>query len=594
MALHEAGRLAEAERIYREILGRAPAHFDALHLLGVIQYQKEEYESAVELIGQAIGIDPRQAVLHSNMGLALHRLKRPEDALACYERALAIEPDNAQALNNHGMALRDLKRPEEALASCDRALALNPDFAEALNNRGTALRDLRRLDEALVSYERALALRPDMAEAHNNRADTLQKLMRPAEALASCDRALELKPDYPAALNNMGNALQDLNLPEEALASYDRALKLWPDFAEALNNRGNALQELGRNDEALASFSRALSLEPGYAAANWNESLCRLRAGDFERGWPGYEWRWQDVQRNSRRNFKQPLWLGEESIAGKTILLHAEQGLGDTIQFCRYSKLVAERGATVLLEVQSPLKPLLTGLNGVDRLLAKGEPLPEFDCHCPLLSLPLACGTRLDNIPAAIPYLGCDPSRVNEWRNRLGVQTLPRVGLTWAGRPGHKNDHNRSIPLVEFEKLLSGRAQFVSLQKELRPADRAALEARRDILHFGDELKDFADTAALVELMDVVVSVDTSVAHLAGAMGKRVWLLLPFAPDWRWLLQRDDSPWYPTATLLRQPTIGDWASVIERARSIPFPAQAGKSSGLSRLSRAIAGWIRGE
>lgn len=636
VGFHQQGQLDLAEPLYREVLARAPAHFDALHLLGVLQYQKGRYEAAVELIGNALKLSSSQPAAHSNLGLALQKLGRPQEALASFDRALALRPDYAEALNNRGHALRKLGRPqealagferalslkpgyvealgnrasvlqalgrpEEALASCDRALALkpgdadahgnrgsilqvlerpaealasydralalNPDDARAHCNRGVTLQALKRTQEALASYDRALGLDPDYVEALSNRSDALRELGRPAEALASCDRALALEPGCTAALCNRSAALQQLGCPAEALASCDRALELEPDYAEALYNRGTTLQMLNRPEEALASYGRALALEPGHAAAHWNESLCRLLTGDFERGWREYEWRGRNDRLNPwKRDFSQPPWLGGQPIAGRTILLHAEQGLGDTIQFCRYARLVAERGATVLLEVQPPLRPLLEGLRGVSRLLTQGEALPAFDCHTPLLSLPLAFDTRLDSIPADVPYLGSDPERVDEWRARLGPRLLPRVGLTWSGTLGHKNDHNRSIPLAQCAGLLPGGVQAVSLQKDLRASDAATLEARGDILHFGDALMDFADTAALVELMDVVVTVDTSVAHLAGAMGKPVWILLPFAPDWRWLLEREDSPWYPTARLFRQPAIGDWASVIDRAWS---------------------------
>src|SRR5262249_33731600 len=343
------------------------------------------------------------------------------------------------------------------------------DSALAHNNRASVLQELNRLEEAVASYERAIALKPDYAEALCNRGDALLKLRRPGDALESCERALELKPDYAQAHNGAGNALQDLNLPEEALASYERALALKPDYAEALSNRGNALQELNRSAEAVESFQRAIALAPEYAAAHWNESLCRLVGGDFERGWQEYECRWEAVQQRQKRNFREPLWLGGQSIAGRTILLHAEQGLGDTLHFCRYASLIADLDATVVLEVQPPLKTLLAGLRGVSRLIARGELLPQFDCHCPLLSLPLALKTTLATIPGLVPYLTSDAQRVARWRARLGDARSPRIGLVWSGNVGQRNDHNRSIPLALLARLLSRKAQFVSLQKELRP-----------------------------------------------------------------------------------------------------------------------------
>jgi tetratricopeptide (TPR) repeat protein len=520
------------------------------------------------LIQRAVGINPDNAAAYSNLGLALRKLDKLDEAIASYGRALALQPDNLQALNNRGSALRDLKRYHDALQSYDRALSIQPDYLDALKNRGALLLDLGRYDDALLSYDRALAIQPDDTEALYGGGNALVALKRPSEAIANYDQALSLKPDFFPALNNRGSALLDLNRLEEALASFDGALALAPDNAEALNNRGNALVELNRHQEALASFDRALSLEPDHADAHYNGSLCRLLLGDFENGWRKYESRWRtDAFKNARRDFTQPLWRGEQAIAGQTLLLHAEQGLGDTLQFCRYAKLAAARGATVLIEVQLPLKSLLAGLDGVSSVLSQGETPPSFDYHAPLLSLPRAFETRLDGIPAAIPYLHADPIRVGEWQAELGDKALPRVGLAWSGSAEHKSDQKRSIPLTRMAKLVSGEAQFVSLQKELHPADRVTLSERDDIRHFGDQLHDFADTAALIEALDLVISADTAVAHLAGALGKEVWILLPFSPDWRWLLERDDSPWYPTARLFRQRAEGDWDGVIQRVAS---------------------------
>jgi tetratricopeptide (TPR) repeat protein len=495
--LHQQGRLAEAQALYREVLRHAPGHFDALHMLGVATLQAGETRQGIALIGQALALEPNHADAHSNLGNGWLDLGRPEEALACYERALA----------------------------------LNPDHADALNNRGNAL----------------------------------QALKRPAEALASYEQALRLKPAQADTLANCGNALLDLDRPGDALACYDQALALNPGHADALINRGNALQGLTRHGEALDSYARALALRPDYAEAHWNEGLSRLVLGDFERGWAKYEWRWKKKTTVSPlRDFAQPLWLGRESLQGKTVLLHAEQGHGDTIQFCRYARHVAARGAAVLLEVQAGLKPLLAGLEGVGRVLAKGEALPDFDCHCPLLSLPLAFGTRLETIPADIPYLSADPARAALWQARLGPKTRPRVGLAWSGNSAHVNDRNRSVPLAEFARRLGGQAQWVSLQKQVREGDWEALQARRDIAHYGEALGDFADTAALLVNLDLVIAVDTAVAHLAGALGKPVWLLLPFNPDWRWLLGREDSPWYPSLRLFRQSAPGDWDGVLAR------------------------------
>jgi tetratricopeptide (TPR) repeat protein len=531
LALHQDGRLADAELIYRKILTLAPDHFDSLHFLGVLAHQRGNHAEAVDQIS----------------------------------RALRRDPKNAFALSNRGNALLALRRLDEALASYDAALATLPDYADALCNRGAALHELERYDEALASTERAIALRPDYHEAHANRGNTLNELRRFAEALASCDRALALRPDYAEADLNRGNALHELKRFDEALASYDRALELQPDNAEALTNRGVSLHDLKRFDEALASYRRAIAVRPDHAEAHYREAMCRLLNGDYQRGWREQEWRWQSRPlRNARRKFAQRLWLGAEPLAGKTILLHAEQGFGDTIQFCRYVPLVAERAGRVIVEVQKPLRALVSTLPGAAQIVSRGERLPAFDRHCPLLSLPLALGT----IPPATPYLCASAPAAGDWAVRLDAKTRPTIGIAWAGSAAHRNDHNRTISLGAFLSCLAGvDATYVSLQPDLRSGDAAVLDGRSDVLHFGDELKDFSDTAALISNLDLIIAVDTSVAHLAGALGKPVWLLLPFIPDWRWLLDRDDSPWYPTARLFRQGDSRRWDGVLARVNA---------------------------
>jgi tetratricopeptide (TPR) repeat protein len=607
LAQHQAGRLADAERIYQQILATRPDHFDSLHLLGVIFYQRGDHAEAVRRINlalkrspnnflalnnrgnaltalkqfkdalvsydRAIAARPNYAEAHSNRGNALKELKRFGEALASYDRAITLRPDYAEAHSNRADALTALERFDEALGACDRALMLRPDFVEALANRGNALHELRRFGEALASHDRALMLRPDYAEAHSNRGNALHELKRFEEALASYDRALVLRPDFSEAHSNRGNALQELRRFEEAVASYDRALALRGDLAEAHSNRGNALKELARFDEALASYEAALAARPDFADAHFNEAMCRLLIGDLYRGWEKSEWRWETEQiRNGKRSFPQPLWLGSNEIAGKTILLHAEQGLGDTIQFGRYAPLVAARGARVILEVQRPLHDLMSTLSSAVQVVSSGDPLPDFDFHCPLLSLPLAFATQLDTIPSATRYLSADEGKTHAWRERLGRHDQPRIGLAWAGNPrkelpgANRIDGQRSIALDRLAPLFQVTAcEFFSLQKgddAVRQLRDSAL--RQQVTDYTDDLHDFSDTAALIENLDLVISVDTSVAHLAGALGKPFWLLNRYNTCWRWLLGREDSPWYPTARLFRQDTTREWDPVIRR------------------------------
>jgi len=593
----QTGRMSRAADFFARALAADPESAECCFNLGVVQTELGRLDDALASYDRAVGLQPDHADAHYNRGNVLGDLGRPDEALAAYDRAIRNRPDHPLAHYNRGLVLAHLGRPDEALASFDRAAEMWPDLAEVHNNRGNVLAKLDRFDEALAGYDRALKLDPDNAELysnratvlerlghpeealagfdlaigldpgdaeiHNNRSTTLTSLRRFDEALAGCDRAIALRPDYAAAHSSRGIVLNRLNRLEEAQASHDRAVALDPGNVEFHSNRGNNLTALRRLDDALGAYRRAIELDPDYGPAHWNLSLLRLLTDDFERGWEGYEWR---RKQDREASFARPPWTGKEPLAGRRILLRSEQGFGDTIQFCRYAKDVAALGAQVILEAPEPLRALLDSLEGISEIADKGKGPPEHDCQCPLLSLPRAFGTRLDTIPAGIPYLFSDPARVAAWRDMLGPKDRLRVGLAWSGNASQVNDHNRSIALRDLLPLLVGEVDWLSLHKEVRDGDRDLLASRTDLRHFGDKQEDFSDAAAIIELCDLVVSVDTSLAHLAGAMGKPVWILLPFVPDWRWMLDRDDSPWYPTARLFRQPGTGDWASVIDAVR----------------------------
>jgi len=530
VALHQQGRLPEAERLLTQVLRRFPGSPDALQLLGVIALQTGRLERGLALLQSAIRAAPHAAALHSNSGIALRRLGRLDEALASYEKAIALDPDCAEAHYNRADVLRALKRPEDALASYDAALALRPGDAETHCGRGIALRTLGRADEAVASYDRALALNPDHAEAHFNR----------------------------------GNALGDLNRFEDALASYDTAIALRPQFADAYHNRGTALRHLKRPDDAIADHDTAIALRPNSPDPPFSKALDLLTAGRFAEGWPQYEWRKKLPEPIAAGAYRQPLWTGAEDVRGKTVFLWWEQGLGDTLQFCRYGRLLRARGARVVMAVQDPLVRLLRQLEP-DVMIIGGDRAPaEFDYHCPLLSLPLAFGTTLETIPSPTPYLQADPRLTAEWDSRLPRRGRMRVGVVWNGHPSHKNDRNRSLEIGQIAPLLATDAHWICLHKERRRSDAAASNGPEQPAFFGDQLTDFAETAALIQNLDLVVTVDTSVAHLAGALGKPVWILLPYNSDWRWLLEREDSPWYVSARLFRQPAPNDWPSVIQR------------------------------
>src|SRR5712671_1605749 len=567
IALHQQGHLARAQAAYENILKAQPEHFDALHLLGVIAIQTNQHRLAVDLIGQAIAINPNDAAFYSNRGVALQELKLLDAAVASYDKAIAIRSDDADVYSNRGNVLQELKQLEAAVASYDKAIAAKPDYAEAHYNRGTALQALKQPEAAVASYDKALAIKRDYAEAYSNRGNALQKLKQLDAAVASYDKAVAIKPDFAEAYSNRGVAMQDLKQLEAAIASFDKAVALKPDYAEAYSNRGVALQQHNQIDAALASYDKAVAINPDYAQAYLNKGMALLLKGNIEQGFELYEWRWKiEESRKDHRNFMQPLWLGQEALQNKTILLYSEQGLGDTIQFCRYTKLVADRGANVVLEVPKPLLGLLQGLAGVSEVVEMGAPLPAFDFHCPLLSLPLAYKTTLDTIPNPVAYLQSRRDKFEFWAKKLGEKTTTRVGLVWSGSTSNKHYHDRSLDLELLLPHLPGKYDYICLQKELREVDRVPLRSS-SIRFFGDELNDFTDTAALCDLMDVVISIDTSVAHLSGALGKATWVLLPYVADWRWMLDRDDSPWYTSVRLYRQNSEMTWNSVFETVRN---------------------------
>jgi len=534
VTLQQQGRLREAEKIYTRVLKALPDQFDALNLLGTIKAQRGQPGEAYRLITAALKVNPRAPDAWVNLGIVLHALKRDQEALESFDKALEFKPGDADALHQRANALLTLGRAQDALAAVDQVLSLIPRHPQARLNRGLALAALGRHEEALTEFDGVLALSSGNPAAHYNR----------------------------------GISLFNVGRYGDAVAAYDSTLSIAPDHVKAWNNRGLALQALNRHDEALASYSRALEIRKDYADAQFNQALALLTIGDFRRGFAQYEWRWRRTGMPAQgRGYGRPLWLGEYPLQRHTILLHAEQGLGDTIQFARYVPLLARTGAKVVLEVQPQLAPLLGRLAGAAAVVARGEPLPPFDVQCPMGSLPLALKTEPATIPAGGPYLRAEDARIAKWRSRIGAPERPRVALAWSGNAQHINDRNRSIPLSRLAPLWSAASvRFIGIQRELRDEDAELLAREPRVMQIGAELDDFADTAAVVALVDLIISVDTSVAHLAGALGRPVWVLLPFSPDWRWTLAGESSRWYPTARLFRQPSLGDWDSVVERLR----------------------------
>jgi tetratricopeptide (TPR) repeat protein len=530
VALHRQGRLHEAEKIYARVLKAAPGQFDALNLLGAIKARQGQFGEAQRLFGAAVKADPRAPQGWSNLGQAYYALKRPSEALECFDKARALAPDDADILYQHAIALLSLDRPRDALAEFQTVLARAPHHVEAQINSGLARATLGMTEAALADFDAALALLPNHPVAHFNRGLALLQLGRYADAVVANDRAIAAAPDHVGAWLNRGRALSQLRHFNEAIASYGEVLAR-------------------RKDEANAHFNRSLAL---------------LTIGQYRSGFETYEWRWRRSGMPPQKSRGRPLWLGEYSLHRKTILLHAEQGLGDTIQFARYVPLVAATGAAVVLEVQPELTSLMSSLDGAAQVLPRGEAPPPFDVHCPLGSLPLAMKTELETVPAAIPYLSADPARIAQWSARIEALPHPRIAVAWSGNPAHHNDRNRSLAFEGLAPLLALPASFVSIQRDIRDAEATQLAGERRVEHVGGALADFSDTAAVLALCDLVISVDTAPAHLAGALGRPVWVLVPFAPDWRWTPDGEITPWYPTARLFRQTSPDDWGGVIAR------------------------------
>lgn len=634
---HRAGRLPEAEALYRQILGVQPGHADALHHLGIIALQRGRHDLAVKWIRHAILLRPDNPSAHSNLGEAYRALGEFTAAIEAYRQALQLHPKNAEICYNLGMALRKVDRLEEAIAAFQRALQIKPDYGDAMHDLGVALRIRNRPGDAVASYQIATQLRPGDPEVHNdlgillardgrfaeaeeayrraigldsghrhahynlgialaaqgrfadavaayecalrltphnheaqnNRGIALAGLGWYDDAIAAYHCAIQIKPDYPDAHYNLGIALAQSGQLEQAISAYRRALELKPGYPEVYNNLGNALKDQRQVIDAAASFRHAIASDLEFADAHLNLGLALLLLGQYEEGWREYDWRWRSsAQAHGARNLAAPLWNGD-SIAGQTLFIHAEQGFGDTLQFVRYLPLVcAQSGARqVILECRPPLIPLLDQLHSpqID-IVAYGameNAAQAFDWQIPLLSLPL----KLNYYPplsVSKPYLQADSVRRAHWRAWLGTPATLRIGLTWAGSRTFANDQRRSIPPDKLLPLLDiPDVQFISLRvdpKESLPPTFASA----GVLDFREEIGDFSDSAALLAELDLIITVDTAAAHLAGALGRPVWLLLPYVPDWRWGLDGEETPWYPTMRLFRQSAAGDWETVIRR------------------------------
>jgi len=547
---------ASEKEDFAALFGRAVEH----HLHGRVS-------EALSLYDAIIRGYPNSAAAHCNRGLALQALNQPEAALQSYDRAITLDPRYTDAHYNRGILLRNMNLLNEAVESYDRAIKCNSGHAEAWSNRGNALRALGRSEDALRSFDRAIAVAPDFAVAHHNRGNALQDLGRWDEAVASYGRAVQIRPDFAEAWCNRSNALRNVGRPDEALENSDRAMALRPDLADVHTSRGNSLKDLKRFREAIENYDRAIKLDPHSADAHWNKSLCVLMTGDLAEGWQLYEWRKKAFDASKTYSGAQTPWSGQEPLENRMLLIYAdEQGLGDTIQFCRYAMLARQRGANVILAVQDRLVTLLRSIGENIDVANVSSAIPDADFQIALLSMPLAFETTLHNVPATVPYLAAEPDRVARWRATLGDDGF-KVGICWRASPVRNADTDKSFSLRSFERIAAiPGVRLISLQKHDGLADLRNLPAGMRVETLGDEFDErhdaFLDTAAVMENLDLVIAPDTAVTHLAGALARPIWVALKFVSDWRWLLDRSDSPWYPTMKLFRQTQRGAWRDVF--------------------------------
>lgn len=530
--LHQTGNLSEAKAIYERVLKVDSGNLDSIHLLGLIEYQSGNSQAAISLFSRAMSINPHLPDIHNNLGLALMGQGKLQEAINCFKEAMRLDPDFVKAYFNLGNVFKEQKKFSDAVEHYNRALDLAPEFPEVCNSLGNVFKEQGKYEEALEQYRKAISLRPDLAEPYNNIGAVLDEQDKLSDAVQYYKKALQLNPGYADAYWNIGNLL------------FLKECKL---------------------DEAIEHYQEAIRLRPNFSEAHFHRGLALLLKGNFKEGWPEYVWRFgQNIEKNaSYNNFTKPLWDGS-SLKGKRIVVSSEQGAGDCIQFIRYLPLLKELGAYIIFECYGKLLKLFDGFNSIDFLVEGPFPAESdiaYDYFVPLLCLPQIFKTNTDTIIKNTPYIASNPELVKQWGNKINSDSF-RVGIVWEGTRTHFNDRNRSFDLSVFEPLTSmSGVSLYSLQKEITSEQSNLLE-EMNIIALGDSLEDFSYTAAAIENLDLLISVDTAVVHLAGAMGKPVWTLLPFVPDWRWLLKRDDSPWYPTMRLFRQTRPGDWKSVI--------------------------------
>lgn len=530
-SLQQAGQFEEAAIGFEKLRKLYPTYPPILNSLGIVYLQLGKFKDGCKLLEKSLQLDPKQAMVFYNLGRAYQNQGQFNDAINPYQKALKIQPDFIDALDKLGICYHSLGRYEEAVQYFNQMVSANPKNLVGHNGRGISLYALGQYEEAFSSLNHALAINDKAPEIHNN----------------------------------IGLCLHKLNKLEDAIYHYGLALQLNPNYADAYSNRGLTFQALRKTDEAIKDFNRCLVINPNHADAHWNKALIKISLGEYEEGWKLYEWRWKSFSKKWARHYDKPLWLGEESLKGKSILIYPEQGYGDFIQFYRYIPKLQGLGAKVILETPAPLINLITESSTDIQIIESGKKLTGFDFQCPIMSLPLAFKTTLDKIPNDFPYLSANTEKIKTWETKLGIKTKKRIGIVWSGSKEHKNDHNRSIALEDLLTLMEMPFEFHSLQNEIRETEKVILN-HSTIRNHQVDINNFSDTAALIEHMDIIISVDTAVAHLAGSLNKPFLLLLPFITDYRWMLDRKDSPWYPSGTLFRQTELGSWYKTISEAK----------------------------
>ncbi|MFC1677990.1 tetratricopeptide repeat protein [Planctomycetota bacterium] len=564
---HGAGEIAQAEKLYRQILETVPNHPGALYFLAMIASGRGEYDIAIELVSKAIKEVPNVAKFYNTLGGAFKETGKLQDAVEAYKQGISLDRDNLAAYNNLSGILQSQGRQDEAIENYKHVVRLNPSVAEVYYNLGVFLKKQGSIDEAIENYKQAIRLKRDFSDAYYNLANILRANGRQEEAIENYKEVIRLKPDFLKAYNILGEILNEQKRYSETVELFKRAIKLNPDNSDAYNNLGVTLMKQGHYDEAIENYNQSLKLNPENIEAHRNTGMLFLLTNKYKEGWEEYEWR-----RKSDNEISQPYWDGS-CFKGKRLLVRCEQGMGDSFQFVRYLPMVKERGGTVIFGERKSILTVLGQTPGIDEFVELepgGRPNIEFDHHVRLLSLPGIFETRPETIPAEVPYIYAPPAKTEFWQKRLCCPEF-KVGIVWAGGGalggnayGLQKEYDRSCCVQDFAPLagIDG-VRLYGLQKGKRAAEIANLPEDIVLTNFGEQFEDFTDTAAVIENLDLIISIDTSVAHLAGAMGKRVWTMLPFAPDWRWMLDRADCPWYPSMKLFRQKKAGDWHGVFE-------------------------------